>query len=843
MDERLQEIIEIEARGYRATALRRLGLYLRENPESAAAWYYMGRFHASPAKQYQAIERALRLRPDYPEARTFKAVLLEEHPQLERKLFTRPVKIGLGLALGLFALALMVALGLPTLLNQEPEIVVIAPAEETPRATVPPLLLPSSTATEGFTPPPTNTATGTPLVAFTPGASPTQALNPSQAPAGFVSATPEPSTTPQPTPTQPAATNADAQTIIIAPIEGDVDNLATQLSAAMVNTFTAGAFFFDLASEPLSNDVQIATLAETEDATVVISGVLDGDALTLRLYAREPLFPYSFDDRLINLNRIPSPWTLELSIMRDDLGNPASFNSLFGAVAYVGYLHQDVIDNLRPLYSQPRGALDANQSLQAFMLAYSYQALGQQDEALKIYDMLTTYTREQNPYAAANRAYAIAQTGDYESAIILYLGLVAEHPDAAFIQTNIGEIYAQLGADNNAAMLAFDEAIRLNTNTPRPYLGRGKLLKEQQQYNRALEDFSTALSINPGYTPAYYERALLRSQLNLLDDALQDIDLAITFSPNNGAYYGLRGRILTTQEQYESASLALERALALGEDTPEVHSELAAVYYAVGNLDGAIRESNAALALAQDYAPAWYQRGVAYLAQNELGSALNDFNQGLALDETNVLLWVGRCKVHARLGDDGAAALDCDTALTLEPLNGAALEQRGLIRARADDRAGALADFQEAVRYTPNAYEAHYYLGLYALQDRRYEDALVALDRALELAPFLGKAYAARGVAYRITGAWELAIPDLEKALDLVPEDIYSYYELGLANRYLADRAFESSNRARAQEHYNAAAAAFRAFLDASQPTAPFVAEATEALRYVTAALGVIGEN
>jgi tetratricopeptide (TPR) repeat protein len=478
------------------------------------------------------------------------------------------------------------------------------------------------------------------------------------------------------------------------------------------------------------------------------------------------------------------------------------------------------------------------------MLGYSYQALGQHDDALEIYDMLAAVTTDNpNPIITANRGLAFAETGDYESGVALLRSVIDSHPDPVLVQSTIGDIYAAVAEGQSEAERAYNEALTLGPNDPRPHVGLGLLQTQANQFNGALEAFGTALANDPSYVPAYYQRASLRVDINLLDEALQDVDLAITFAPRVGELYALRGQILVRQGEWELASRALEQAMRNGVSSPQMTVDLATAYFELGNLDGAIRMSNEALAENTDNPAAWYQRGRAYLAQNELGSAVNDFDQGLQLAPENVDLLVGRCTAHARLGDDGSASIDCDAALALDNDNGYALEQRGLIRARAGDRTGAAEDFAEAISYAPDAYEAHYYLGLYALQENRYPQALESLSTSIELAPFLGKAHAARGVAYRITGEWERAIDDLETALELVPEDVYSYYELGLSKRGLADATFDSGEASAAQALYEEAADALLEFLNASQPGDPFVSEAQAALDYVNSALTVVQDG
>ena len=806
-DEKLEEIIELEARGYRASALRRLRGYLKIHPGDAEGWYYLARFSTKPRQQIAAIERALKLQPDYPEAEEYRAVLLEEYPNLDSG--SRPrwtVVLLLIVLIGALAALLAYLTVLQFFGESEPEVVIVVPTTGTPQTAVPPLIISTNTpeVTATWTQPPTLRPSPTPLP-------PTATLtanvpSPDVSAGGLVTETPRPTRVPD---DEPAA---DAQLVLIAMDDGE------EIAEALRESFPGDDVAFE-----------VGIAAQDHEAALVISG--DSEALNVQIGEQSTFYLQS--PALVNLSRMPDQTQITLELPE-----------LNAVVAYVAYQHEAVIENMAARFSGRVTSMDESDILLAYMLGYSYQALGQHTDALDVYDLLTAFTSDNpDPVITANRGLAFAETGDYESGTSLLRSVLESHPDPVLVQSTIGDIYATVPEGQSEAERAYNEALSLDANDPRPHVGLGLLQKSSNQFNAALEAFGTALAVDPGYVPAYYERATLRHEINLLDEALQDVDLAITFAPRVGELYALRGQILVQREEWELASRSLEQAMQLGVASTQLNSDLAAAYFELGNLDGAIRMSNAALAQDMDDVGAWYQRGRAYLAQNELGSAVNDFDQGLQRAPEHVGLLVARCTAHARLGDDGSATIDCDAALALDNDNGYALEQRGLIRARAGDRAGAAEDFAEAISYAPDAYEAHYFLGLYALQENRYPQAVESLSRAIELAPLLGKAHAARGVAYRITGEWEGAIDDLETALELVPEDVYSYYELGLSKRGLADATFDAGDSAAAEALYEEAAEALLEFLNASQPQDPFVAEAQAALDYVNSALLVVQEG
>ncbi len=815
-DDKLQEIIELEEQGYRATAVRRLALYLRENPDSAEGWYYMARFAADPRQQYRAIQNVLKLDPDHTKAREFLHVLLEDHPALAPKRFSWILRLALIIGAAVVIVLAGVAVGISTGFFEEPtrEVIIVIP---TASPTVPATELPFETPTEVAALPLPTATDSVP----TETSEPVLTIIPLNTQSVFVSATPAPTTTQAPSPTPVLAVNSPSARPVLLSLTDEtvVETIQTLINPSYLK--------LERAEIPVTSEAEAQALAGQENAALVIYET-SGE---FHLYAQEDTQLTLNRPELLALSRLSSPWQMTLS--------GSEWQPILQAVfAYLAYQHQEVIDALGGRFDNVRGVMSEDEIRLAAMLAYSYQAVGDHEAAMPLYDLLIGYTED--VHIKANRAWAIAETGSPESAVTLYLSLIDQHPDPAFIQTNIGEIYARFPESANSARLAFDEALELNPRAPRPHIGKGRLLMAENDFNAAMSEFDSAVNVAPDYTPGYYARAQLRMTLGLLEDAYSDITYAINLQPAIGEYYLLQGQILYEKQEWQLARQAFEAYLQRGVPRPEIYTFLAETYFQMTQFDAAIEAATQAIELNPAHAPAWWQRGLAYLAKGDTSSALKDFNQGLQHESDNVNLLVARCTLHAELGDDGAAALDCDAALTLDPVNGQALEQRGLIRARAGDRAGASSDFQEAIIYYPEAANAHFYLGIYALQERRYEEAIRYLTDAIPLMSEPGPAYAARGVAYRISGQWQQAINDLEQALVLVPEDEYSYYELGLAKRALGDIAYEAGNAQQALLFYQDARNAFDSFVERTDTDNPYLDDAQAALEYVNAALSVI---
>ena len=107
-----------------------------------------------------------------------------------------------------------------------------------------------------------------------------------------------------------------------------------------------------------------------------------------------------------------------------------------------------------------------------------------------------------------------------------------------------GEVKAQTPAQDcgnlngDAAIVACNEAIRLNPKDAGAYLNRGVEWSAKGDNDRAIADFNEAIRLNPQYANAYYNRGNAWSAKGDKDRAIADFNEAIRLNPKDAdAYY------------------------------------------------------------------------------------------------------------------------------------------------------------------------------------------------------------------------------------------------------------------------------------------------------------------
>ncbi len=159
------------------------------------------------------------------------------------------------------------------------------------------------------------------------------------------------------------------------------------------------------------------------------------------------------------------------------------------------------------------------------------------------------------------------------------------------------------------ALVAFEQAIRLDPNLPSAYNSKGIALSNLQRYEEALVAYEQAIRLNPNLALAYRSKGLALYSLQRYEEALAAHEQAIHLNPNDALAYNNKGSALHYLERYDESLTAYEQAIRL-------NPYLATAYYGKGYvLSGLNRYEEALVAFEQairlnpNYALAYRSKG------------------------------------------------------------------------------------------------------------------------------------------------------------------------------------------------------------------------------------------
>ena len=213
-------------------------------------------------------------------------------------------------------------------------------------------------------------------------------------------------------------------------------------------------------------------------------------------------------------------------------------------------------------------------------------------ENLGRYDLSEATYKQVKPghpdYHAAEmgRAEALRRAAKPDAAIEVLEQLTREFPDQANVYSALGDLLRQQ-EDYAKAVTAYDTALSIldrekGSNWFILY-ARGISYERQQKWDLAEADFRAALKLNPDRPEVlnYLGYSLVEKQIKL-DEALDMIERAVAARPDSGYIRDSLGWVLYRLGRYDEASMHMEQAVELMSVDPVVNDHLGDVFWAVG---------------------------------------------------------------------------------------------------------------------------------------------------------------------------------------------------------------------------------------------------------------------
>jgi tetratricopeptide (TPR) repeat protein len=321
---------------------------------------------------------------------------------------------------------------------------------------------------------------------------------------------------------------------------------------------------------------------------------------------------------------------------------------------------------------------------------------------------------------------------------------------------------------------------------------RARAYREQEEYEKALQDFQQILELDPQYTRAWYHRGITLQKLKRHKEALAAYEEAIKLNPHYVAAWNNKGDML-------DELLRSDEALAAYEEAIKLNPHYAGAWYNKGTVLGELDRYEEALAafdetikLNSQFADAWFNKGVILRKLGRYKEALAAFEEALTATTLNPSLavkWNNKGDLLGSLGRYEEALAAYDIAIKLYPQGtGVLWFNKGKVLHSLKLYEEAIVCFDKALGFNSQYADAWSYKGTDLSRLKRYEEAIVCFDKTLAINPQDVEVWNERGDALIEFKRYEEALGCCDKALAIDPQYVYAWnlkaYVLNVLNRY-----------------------------------------------------------
>src|SRR6266566_1702352 len=188
------------------------------------------------------------------------------------------------------------------------------------------------------------------------------------------------------------------------------------------------------------------------------------------------------------------------------------------------------------------------------------------------------------------------------------------------------------------ALVAYDQAIRLDPNLASAYNTKGVVLLILQRYEEALATFEQTIRLDPSLAYAYNNKGVALRNLQRYEEALAAYEQAIRLDPTGAAAYNGKGGALSKLQRYEEALAAYEQAIRLDPNDASAYNGKGLALADLQRYEEALVAYEQAIRLDPYYAAAYDNKGLALRNLKRHEEALVAFEQVIRLDPTMLML-------------------------------------------------------------------------------------------------------------------------------------------------------------------------------------------------------------
>jgi serine/threonine protein kinase/tetratricopeptide (TPR) repeat protein len=288
------------------------------------------------------------------------------------------------------------------------------------------------------------------------------------------------------------------------------------------------------------------------------------------------------------------------------------------------------------------------------------------------------------------------------------------------------------------AIAAGTTALRLDPNRPNVRYSLALSLAGSGRLDEALEELQHALALQPNYDDARRELGNVLARQGKLEEAVVELRKAIALRPQFWGHHSALGLRLYQAARYEEAAAAFQRVIELQPDNYIGYQQLGTVYQAINRDDEALSNYQRAIAI-QPSVGAYSNMGMLLHRQGEYEKAIAAYTAAIKLRPNRLLSHGNLGDALRRVGREAEARAAYRTALRLaegemkvNPKDPLALASAAMYSAKAGELGAARRHIANARRLAPEDVEILFHVAVVHALAGETEAALDALEQAVQ---------------------------------------------------------------------------------------------------------------
>ncbi|MGK7919569.1 MAG: tetratricopeptide repeat protein [Trichodesmium sp.] len=356
--------------------------------------------------------------------------------------------------------------------------------------------------------------------------------------------------------------------------------------------------------------------------------------------------------------------------------------------------------------------------------------------------------------------------------------------------------------NQQAAISAFNRAIKLNPGEAEYFYQRGNAYYNSEEYENAIADYTKAINLNPSYVNAYFNRGVTYLDNQDYAGAIGDFTQVLRLKPQDAEAYYKRGLVYYQSQNYSAAIQDYTQVIRLQPNDLIAYHGRGLARAANNDLQGAIADYTQMIAIEPDEIDGYYSRGRARFFLGDYQGSLDDYNQVIQIDPNNEEAYTNRCSTYLNLAKYTKAVSDCTEAIKINSKNEIAYNNRCMAYLNLKEYDKAIADCTQTIELNPKEPQAYTNRGLAYATANQPEKAIEDYTKAIGLSPNSAEAYANRATVYSEQQNYQKAIADYVQAIRLNPEYAGAYYNRGLVRVSMGDKKGAISDFEKAAQLY-----------------------------------------